>query len=237
MRHPPRSVLLAVASAAALLGAALAPVVSASGATSARTVRYTVGRQWGTGFQASVTITNDRTAPNGRSLGCGLPDGRRITRGRSARWSRSGTAVTAANESWNGAPATGAAAGFPCSRSGTNAVPTASTLNGTTRTTGSGPIPPPTPTGPPATGTAPAPRVLGHRLVDAAGAPHGLLGVNRFGGEFMRVRGRGIWDGPVDDTAIGAAISLPPATAAASTPVPVRAAGTPPSPRSRPRCR
>ncbi|MGW2684082.1 cellulose binding domain-containing protein [Streptomyces sp. NPDC001414] len=234
MRHPPRSVLLAVASAAALLGTALAPVVSASGATSARTVRYTVGGQWDTGSQASVTVTNDRTAPIGRSLGCGLPDGRRIMRGWSARWSRSGTAVTAANESWKGAPATGAAAGFPRSWPGTNAVPTASTLNGTT---GFGLVPPPTPTGPPATGTAPAPRVLGPRLVGAAGAPRGLLGVNRFGGEFMRVRGRGIWDGLVDDTAIGAAISLPPATAAPSTPVPVRAAGTLPSPRSRPRCR
>lgn len=231
MRHPPRSVLLAVASAAALLGTALVPVVSASGATSARTVRYTVGGQWDTGFRASVTVTNDRAAPNGRSLGFGLPDGRRITRGWSARWSRSGTAVTATNESWYGAPVTGAAAGVPGSWPGTNAVPTASTLNGTTRTTGFGVMPPPTPTGPPATGTAPAPHVCGPRLVDAAGTPHRLLGVNRFGGEFMRVRGRGIWDGPVDDTAIGAAISLPPATAAPSTPVPVRAAGTPPPPR------
>ncbi|WP_055638969.1 glycoside hydrolase family 5 protein, partial [Streptomyces griseoruber] len=60
-------------------------------------------------------------------------------------------------------------------------------------------------TTPPGTGDAP-PRlhVSGNKLVDADGRTRRLLGVNRSGGEFMCVQGRGIWDGPVDDTAVQA---------------------------------
>ncbi|GAA0463627.1 glycoside hydrolase family 5 protein [Streptomyces olivaceiscleroticus] len=47
-------------------------------------------------------------------------------------------------------------------------------------------------------------RVDGDRLTDATGTTHRLLGVNRSGGEFMCVQGRGIFDGPVDDAAIAA---------------------------------
>ncbi|MGW7239505.1 cellulase family glycosylhydrolase [Streptomyces sp. NPDC054804] len=208
MRHPPRSVLLAVAGAVALVGSALVPVVSASGATPACTVQYTVTGQWDTGFQASVTITNNMAAMSGWSLGFGFANGQKVTQGWSAKWSQSGTAVTAANESWNGSLATGASvsAGFLGSWSGSNAVPTAFTLNGTTCNVDSEPTPTPTPTptGPPGTGTAPALHVSGSKLVDAGGTAHRLLGVNRSGGEFMCVQGYGIWDGPVDDAAIKA---------------------------------
>jgi hypothetical protein len=41
-------------------------------------------------------------------------------------------------------------------------------------------------------------------LVDQNGATRRLLGVNRSGGEFMCVQGRGIFDGPVDDAAVAA---------------------------------
>ncbi|MEU2616649.1 cellulase family glycosylhydrolase [Streptomyces sp. NPDC007157] len=208
MRHPPRSVLLAVAGAVALVGSALVPVVSASGATPACTVQYTVTGQWDTGFQASVTITNNMAAMSGWSLGFGFANGQKVTQGWSAKWSQSGTTVTAANESWNGVLATGASvsAGFLGSWSGSNAVPTAFKLNGTTCNVDSEPTPTPTPTptGPPGTGTAPALHVLGTKLVDAGGTAHRLLGVNRSGGEFMCVQGYGIWDGPVDDAAIKA---------------------------------
>lgn len=101
MRHPPRSVLLAVTGEVAL-AAATVPVVTAQGATSACTVRDSVTSRWDGGFHAE--------------------------------WSRSGTTVTATNESWNG-PATGGrvSAGFIASRSGRSTVPTAFMLNGTTR--------------------------------------------------------------------------------------------------------
>ncbi|MFI6087844.1 glycoside hydrolase family 5 protein [Streptomyces sp. NPDC051218] len=55
--------------------------------------------------------------------------------------------------------------------------------------------------------TATPPPVLhadGNRLVDAEGATHRLLGVNRSGGEFACVQGYGIFDGPVDDASVQA---------------------------------
>src|SRR5690242_14909180 len=58
MRHPPRSGLLVVGAAVALVGTAIAPVVTASGATPACTVDYSVTSQWDTGFQGAVKITN-----------------------------------------------------------------------------------------------------------------------------------------------------------------------------------
>ena len=208
MRHPPRSVLLAVTGAVALVGAALVPVVSASGATPACTVQYAVTSQWDTGFQGSVTITNNMAAVSSWSLSFDFANGQEVTQGWNAKWSQSGTTVTAANESWNGSLATGASvsAGFLGSWSGSNAVPTAFRLNGTTCNVDAQPTPTPTPTPtePPAGGTAPALHVSGTKLVDAGGTAHRLLGVNRSGGEFMCVQGYGIWDGPVDDAAIKA---------------------------------
>ncbi|MGW1590537.1 cellulose binding domain-containing protein [Streptomyces sp. NPDC002386] len=211
MRHPPRSVLLAVAGATALLGGVLVPVVTAEGATPACTVEYAVTSQWDNGFQGSVRITNNQAAMGSWKLTFDFPAGQEVTRGWSAEWSQSGTTVTASNASWNGGLGSGASvsAGFLASWSGGNAVPTAFRLNGTTCNVDSGPTAPP-PTGPPPTdpppsdGTAPALHVSGTKLVDPAGRTRRLLGVNRSGGEFMCVQGHGIWDGPVDDSAIAA---------------------------------
>jgi len=44
--------------------------------------------------------------------------------------------------------------------------------------------------------------VSGNKIVNTAGQTVRLLGVNRSGGEFMCVQGRGIWDGPADATSI-----------------------------------
>ncbi|MEU5954642.1 cellulase family glycosylhydrolase [Streptomyces sp. NPDC047525] len=63
------------------------------------------------------------------------------------------------------------------------------------------------PTAGAAQAAAAAPPVLhaeGNRLVDADGAAHRLLGVNRSGGEFACVQGYGIFDGPVDDASVKA---------------------------------
>lgn len=208
MRHPPRSVLLAVAGAIALVGSVTVPAVTASGAAPACTVEYSVTSQWDTGFQGAVRITNNTAAVSSWRLTFDLAGGQKVNQGWNAKWSQSGTTVTAANESYNGSLATGASisAGFLASWSGSAAVPTSFQLNGATCNVDAEPSPTPDPTDPaePGDGMAPALRVLGNKLVDAEGGTRRLLGVNRSGGEFMCVQGRGIWDGPVDDASVKA---------------------------------
>lgn len=208
-RHPPRSVLLAVAGAVALVGSVTVPVLTASGAAPACTVEYSVTSQWDTGFQGAVTITNNTAALSSWALTFDLAAGQKLNQGWNAKWSQSGTTVTAANESHNGSLATGASvgAGFLASWSGSNTVPTSFQLNGVACNVDAEPSPTPTPNDPapdPDDGTVPALHVLGSKLVDADGTTRRLLGVNRSGGEFMCVQGRGIWDGPVDDASVKA---------------------------------
>jgi hypothetical protein len=188
-----------------------ATAVTASGAAPACTVEYSVTSQWDTGFQGAVRITNNTAAMNSWKLTFDLVNGQKLNQGWNAKWSQSGTTVTAANESYNGSLGTGASvsAGFLAASSGSNAVPTSFRLNGTTCNVDAEPSPTPDPTGPtdppdPGDGTAPALRVSGNKLVDAEGDTRRMLGVNRSGGEFMCVQGRGIFDGPVDDASVKA---------------------------------
>ncbi|HZE07097.1 MAG TPA: cellulase family glycosylhydrolase, partial [Solirubrobacteraceae bacterium] len=51
---------------------------------------------------------------------------------------------------------------------------------------------------------APAIRVAGNRLVNGAGVPLRITGVNRSGSEYACAQGWGMFDGPVDDAAISA---------------------------------
>ncbi|MDX3799907.1 cellulose-binding domain-containing protein, partial [Streptomyces sp. AK04-3B] len=148
MRHPPRSVLLAFAGTAALVAGALLPVVTAQGAAPACTVEYSVTSQWDTGFQGAVKITNNTAAVSSWSLAFDFAGGQKVTQGWNAKWSQTGTTVTAANESWNGSLGTGASvsAGFIASKAGVNAVPAAFRLNGTICNAGIDPTPTPTPT-------------------------------------------------------------------------------------------
>lgn len=111
MRHPPRSVLLAVAGAVPLPGSVSVPVVTASGATPACTVEHSVTSQWDTGFQGAVTVTDDTAAVNSRSLTFDFAGGQELGQGWSAEWSQSGTTVTTADRSCNGMLATGAGVG------------------------------------------------------------------------------------------------------------------------------
>jgi endoglucanase len=53
-------------------------------------------------------------------------------------------------------------------------------------------------------GAAPALHVHGNRLVTETGATYRLLGVNRSGGEFACIQGRGMWDGPMDHSSVTA---------------------------------
>jgi hypothetical protein len=166
-------------------------------------VGYTTG-DWGTGFTATVTITNRGPAVSGWTLTYSYTGDQRLTNGWNGRWSQSGRTVTVASESWNASLATGAAvqAGAQFAYSGTNAPPAAFTLNGTACDGGTGPTGPPTT--PPAGGPAPELKVSGNTFVDAGGNTVRLLGVNRSGGEFACVQGNGIWDGPMDASSVAA---------------------------------
>ncbi len=230
MRHPPRTFVLLTTAAFAMASCALAVMGTAAGAAASPscTVTYSVSGQWTGGFQGSVTVTNNSSALNGWSLGFGFPAGQTISQGWGAKWSQTGSAVTAVNETWNATLGTGASVttGFIASWSGANTAPGAFTLGGAACTTdsGSGPGPPPTPTPTPSptgptptptpTGPTPTPTgpisgapelsVTGNRLTDRNGATRRLLGVNRSGAEYMCVQGHGIFDGPVDDASVRA---------------------------------
>ncbi|WP_210582440.1 glycoside hydrolase family 6 protein [Streptomyces sp. GESEQ-4] len=116
------------------------------------TVDYKVQNQWDTGFTTAVTVTNNGAAKSTWAVKWSYAGNQKITNGWNAKFSQSGAAVTAANESYNGTLAAGGSIsfGFNASYSGSNALPTAFTLDGVTCNVdgGGGPTDPPDPTGP-----------------------------------------------------------------------------------------
>ncbi|MFJ9721893.1 glycoside hydrolase family 6 protein [Streptomyces sp. NPDC101209] len=98
------------------------------------TVDYKIQSQWDTGFTAAVTVTNNAAAKSSWSLKWSYAGSQRVTSGWSAKITQSGTAVTAANETYNGTLAAGGSVsfGFNGSYSGTNSVPATFTLDGVT---------------------------------------------------------------------------------------------------------
>lgn len=119
------------------------------------TVDYKVQNQWDTGFTAAVTVTNQGAAKSNWSVKWSYGGNQKVTNGWNAKISQSGTAVTAANETYNGTLGTGGSVsfGFQASYSGTNALPATFTLDGVTCNVddgGGGPTDPtdPGPTGP-----------------------------------------------------------------------------------------
>ncbi|WP_204004495.1 glycoside hydrolase family 9 protein [Micromonospora lutea] len=93
---------------------------------------------WGSGFTASITITNTGTsAINGWTLAFTFPHaGQRVGQSWSATFQQSGTAVTATSLSYNGnlAPGGSTSIGFNGTHTGSNPPPTSFTLNGATCT-------------------------------------------------------------------------------------------------------
>ncbi|MCT9084357.1 glycoside hydrolase family 6 protein [Streptomyces fulvoviolaceus] len=141
------ALLAALALVAGASGTALAVVPGDVGIAAVPcTVDYKVQNQWDTGFTAAVTITNNTTAKSSWSLKWSYAGNQQITSGWNAKITQSGTAVTAANESYNGTLATGGSLsfGFNGSYSGTNAVPAAFTLDGVTCNVDDGATPTPT---------------------------------------------------------------------------------------------
>ncbi|MET8149946.1 non-reducing end alpha-L-arabinofuranosidase family hydrolase [Actinoplanes sp. NPDC049668] len=132
----------------------LAPPAGAAAAGCA--VSYTVSSQWQGGFGANVTITNLGDPLSGWTLTWSYGAGQTVTQAWNTALTQSGSAVTAANASYNGSvPTNGTVSfGFNGSWTGSNPAPTSFALNGvsctgaTTPTTPSSPPPSSPPTSP-----------------------------------------------------------------------------------------
>ncbi len=133
-RTPAWRRLLAVGGAAALSTTALVAVSSPALAAPGCTVVYTKSWEGGTGFGGDIKITNTGDPLTSWSLGFAFPGSQQVSNGWQGRFTQSGQNVTVANESYNGNLGTGASVtvGFNGTFSGTNANPTAFSLNGTT---------------------------------------------------------------------------------------------------------
>jgi hypothetical protein len=98
-------------------------------------VNYVINDQWTGGFGASLNITNTGTTTiNGWRLQFSFPGGQTISQLWNGTYTQSGNAVTITNVSYNASIPAGAtlnsSPGFNGTWNGTNASPTAFTLNG-----------------------------------------------------------------------------------------------------------
>lgn len=133
MRQLARRRRVAIVAAAALaIGGVTLPAGAAQAAPACDVVYAT--NDWNTGFTANVTIKNLGDPVSNWTLKWTFPNsGQRVTQGWSARFSQTGSEVTATNESYNGNLGTGASTtiGFNGAHTGSNPKPTSFTLNGT----------------------------------------------------------------------------------------------------------
>ena len=147
------AILAAMALVAGTAGAAVAAIPPDAGVAAIPcTVDYKVQNQWDSGFTAAVTVTNNSAVKSSWAVKWSYAGNQKVTSGWNAKLSQSGTGVTAANESYNGTLGTGSSVsfGFNGTYSGTNALPTAFTLDGVTCNvddggSGPGPTDPPGP--------------------------------------------------------------------------------------------
>ncbi|MFJ4833077.1 glycoside hydrolase family 6 protein [Streptomyces sp. NPDC088747] len=129
------ALLAALAMVAGTAGAAAAAIPADVGVAAIPcSVDYKVQSQWGAGFTGAVTITNNSAAKSSWAVKWSYAGNQQVTSGWNAKLSQSGTAVTAANESYNASLPSGGSVsfGFNASYSGTNALPTTFTLDGVT---------------------------------------------------------------------------------------------------------
>lgn len=134
--------------ASASASATAAPTATATSTATATTgpssgaaackVAYTTD-DWGSGFTASVTVTNTgASALSGWKVSYTYAGSQALSgTGWNGSWSQSGRTVTVTNAGWNGSLAVGgsATAGANFSYGGSNAAPTAFTVNGSACTT------------------------------------------------------------------------------------------------------
>ncbi|RPF37587.1 glycoside hydrolase family 6 protein [Streptomyces sp. TLI_185] len=129
------AILAALALVAGTAGTATAVVPGGvSAAAVPCTVDYKVQNDWGTGFTAAVTVTNNSATKSSWAVKWSYAGNQKVTNYWNTKLTQSGTAVTAANETYNGSLATGGSVsfGFQGSYSGTNAIPATFTLDGVT---------------------------------------------------------------------------------------------------------
>ena len=95
---------------------------------------YKISSQWQGGFNGDVTITAMDREINGWTLAFTFGGDQKISNAWNTMLTQNGQQVSAANASWNGHIPTGGSTsfGFTASVGGTNAAPTAFTLNGQT---------------------------------------------------------------------------------------------------------
>jgi cellulose 1,4-beta-cellobiosidase len=110
--------------------ALVSPALPASAATSC-SATYSVQTDWGSGFTAGLTVTNNgTTAITGWTVTYSYTGNQTLQSGWSGNWTQSGKTVTVTNASWNGSLAAGASAtgvGANFGYSGTNTAPSSVT--------------------------------------------------------------------------------------------------------------
>ena len=109
------------------------PTATTPSGNVACSVDFVVGNDWGSGFTAIVTINNTGSSTiNGWELAYTFPGNQAISNAWNGTVSQSGSSVTVTDAGWNGnlAPNGSASFGFQATYSGSNAVPTTFTLNG-----------------------------------------------------------------------------------------------------------
>jgi cellulose 1,4-beta-cellobiosidase len=127
--------LLAALGLAVAGGAGGVPAVAATSSCSAA---YSVQSDWGSGFTASLTITDNGTAAiTGWTLTYAYAGNQTLSNGWNGTWSQSGKTVTVTNASYNGSLAAGASttAGANFNYTGTNAAPASVTCTPSGSTT------------------------------------------------------------------------------------------------------
>jgi hypothetical protein len=147
-----RTVVFAAALATVVAGAAIGGVTSAQAAASGCRVSYTVGSQWGGGFNADVAVTNLGDPLTGWTLRWSFTAGQVVTQAWNAVTTQSGSAVTAVNVGWNANLATNGTTTFGLNGSwnnSSNPVPASFTLNGVVCTGATTPGPTVSPSTPP----------------------------------------------------------------------------------------
>jgi endoglucanase len=135
--------VVASAMAAGILGFAAVGTPPAGAQTGSCSAAYSVTSDWGTGFTAAITVTDNGTsAITGWTLTYSYTGNQALTQGWSGNWSQSGKTVTVTNASYNGSLAAGASTqiGANFSYTGTNTAPASVTC---TPAGGGGSPPPP----------------------------------------------------------------------------------------------
>ncbi|WP_335992278.1 cellulose binding domain-containing protein, partial [Glycomyces sp. MUSA5-2] len=122
--------VLAATAAAALAAATLTTAASGAAADEGCAVDYRVVSSWGSGFQASVSITAAE-AVSGWDLAWQFSGDTTVTSAWNVDWSQSGGAFSGTDVGWNGSIAAGQTREvFGFIGSGSTETPTGITLNG-----------------------------------------------------------------------------------------------------------